>query len=292
MNTELLKLKEESLNSIDSNFKARTQSTVLNYHGIPIKINTNSSYLISELEDTLPNNWFKPSSDYYNITIYTPNEFGHSPEKWCGEESQDCVIKEESMLAIHRDFIAREMNKEVTLICEDRLSDGLYNFLRWFLPKKLFELNAFVLHSCCIVGKDGKARFFLGHSGAGKSTVASMAQGRKILGDDMNLLHFDKLLAYPGAIGGLFIDGVDYNDSFEIEGFYWLNQDDKNEISQLSTAKSHSKLLASVTNLFWDSLTQEQIQNIMETTFHITQEIPSYQLNFTKSSEFWELIDA
>lgn len=292
MNNELLVLKEDTLNSINKNHSKRSHSIGISYHGIPLTIHTNNKGLINQLKSTLPENWFVETKDSYQVDIYSPLEFQIDPEVWCNEESQDCVIKEDSALAIHRDFIARESDKHVTLICEDNLSDGLYNFLRWFLPKKLYEIDSFVLHSCCIVGNDGKARFFLGHSGAGKSTIASMANGRKILGDDMNLLQFEKNLAYPGAIGGLFIDGVDYNDSFEIAGFYWLNQDSKNELSPISTAKAHSKLLASVTNLFWDSLNQEQIQKIMEITFEISTSIPSYQLNFTKSSEFWELIDA
>jgi hypothetical protein len=292
MNVELLTLKEDTLNSILETHSKRKYSIDIIYHGIPLHIKTNSENLITELKETLPKNWFKSSINSYQIDIYSPLEFKIEPEIWCNEESQDCVIKEDGALAIHRDFIAREMNKDVTLICEDRLSDGLYNFLRWFLPKKLYEIDSFVLHSCCIVGKDGKARFFLGHSGAGKSTIASMAQGRKILGDDMNLLQFKENLAYPGAIGGLFIDGVNYNDSFEIEGFYWLNQDSKNEVSAMSKAKAHSKLLASVTNLFWDSLSDEKIQKIMEITYNISSEIPSYELNFTKSSDFWELINA
>ncbi|WKL02509.1 hypothetical protein Q0F98_00470 [Paenibacillus amylolyticus] len=65
---------------------------------------------------------------------------------------------------------------------------------------KLMDMNAFLLHSVCVVGEDGKAIIFLGASGAGKSTIAQKAMdaGYSVITDDTALLMFveDELMVH------------------------------------------------------------------------------------------------
>lgn len=292
MNTDLYNLKIQAINKIETQSHDRSFSIEVNYHGIPLQFHCPTQRLADSIRETLPQSWLTQTLNPYDIYLYTPQELGISPEAWCDESSQDCFLEEGTALAIQRDFIAKELeSSEVLLISDDELGDGLYNFLRWFLPKKLLATDQFVIHSSCIVGRDGKARFFLGHSGAGKSTVAGLAEERKILGDDMNLFNFKDNQAMAGAIGGIFFSGVDYCDTFDVEGFYWLEQSDNNTLSKMSSSSAHTKLMASITNLFWDNLEEEVIQEIMDKTYSMAQNYPMYKLSFTKTTDFWDLID-
>jgi len=290
MNLDLINKKVELINKLQNYDQEFQYSVTVNYHGIPLKFETNNTLFIEDLKAELPDNWFSNVIAPTRIKLLSPLEYGFTPDQWCNEESQDCHI--EGDIVVHRDFTAIEKPNSIVLLSQERLSDGIYNFLRWLLPKKLLKKQTFVLHSCCIVSENDNANFFLGHSGAGKSTVASFAGARKILGDDMNLLQFNRLKAYPGAIGGLFKQDVNYNDSFDIKAFYWLEQSESNNITQMSTPKAHSKLLASVTNIFWNTLTESEVQKIFEITYNLVTKIPSYHLEFKKDDSFWSLVDA
>lgn len=75
----------------------------------------------------------------------------------------------------------------------DEYEDRSWEFSqRISLFPKLMDMNAFLLHSVCVVGQDGKAIIFLGTSGAGKSTIAQKAidSGYSVITDDTALLMF------------------------------------------------------------------------------------------------------
>jgi hypothetical protein len=61
------------------------------------------------------------------------------------------------------------------------------NFLRVLLAYRVLDLGGAVLHSAGVVDR-GRAFLFLGRSGAGKTTAASLslAAGREVLSDDLN----------------------------------------------------------------------------------------------------------
>ena len=63
------------------------------------------------------------------------------------------------------------------------------NFFRLLVAYRLLELGGVLFHSAGVVNGD-RAFLFLGHSGAGKTTISklSLASGREVLSDDMNAL--------------------------------------------------------------------------------------------------------
>lgn len=294
-NSKLFELKNNLLfstrpDSIDLNFEFSCC-----YHGINLHIKTNSQKLVETLKNDLPESWqTRPTNDSYMIHLVDPRQLNIELEEWVDEASQDCFYLENGDIAIQRDFASRQLSElSVLLISEADLTDGLYNFLRWFLPRKLLAKQSYIMHSSCIIGNNNKAYIFLGHSGAGKTTISGFSKGRKILGDDMNLMRLEdgKLFAQAGAIGGFFKSEVDYDQSFEVNGFYWLEQSDTNKLVELSKATSLSKLMASYANLFWESLDEKVTKNLFELSVSMIHNYPMNQLCFKKDDSFWELLD-
>jgi len=284
-------LRDKKVSLINDFQRDHREEIELLYHGIPLLFKSKNPQLSQDLREKLPENWFKKSQAPITIYISSPLEYSLNGEQWCDEFSQDCEILREQSIVIHRDFVAKHIKNSYHLICEDKLGDGLYNFLRWLLPKLLLKESAYVLHSSCIINHDNKAYFFLGHSGAGKTTISTHSPGKKILGDDMNLLYYREKKASAGAIGGLIKRDVDYNDKFNIKGFFWLKQASENKLTRMSKARAQSKLVASITNIFWDKIEEKEIQNIFFITHEFVSNYPCYELEFKKDDSFWDVIN-
>ena len=292
-NSDLYLLKRSLLK--DNTFILKKQYDFnCSFHGIKLCFSTDSWNLIEDLEKTLPPSWKEIEKTDFTIYHHDFLHFNIPTETWADEASQDCFTEEKNKLAIQRDFAAYQVSEnEIHLYCEGRLSDGLHNFLRWFLSQKLIENNKFVLHSSCILDKLGQAHFFLGHSGAGKTTITSFSQNRLILGDDMNLISCEQgqYRAEPGAIGGLFRSQLNYDEQSPIKAFYWLKQASRTELQLLTSVQAQQKILASFANLFWEDLEQTTVEQLMLTAQSLSQIYPCYELSFTKSDDFWKLID-
>lgn len=301
-NQVLFKSKKEILTSLsESDFSKKSFKHKVSclYHGVPLVFYTNSYSFYNELLSYLPTSWKLEDTnqlhdlDVMSIYIKDYKDYGYDFNTWSDELSQDCIIQKSFIY--QRDFAARILTpKKITLITEPKVCDGFYNFLRWYLPLELIKVNKLILHSSCILDKNSSnAHFFLGHSGAGKTTITELSSPRKILGDDMNLLSLDKtgLRAQAGAIGGYFKPQVNYSDSFPIKSFNWIIQSQENKRVKLSTAQARTKLMASVSNIFWESLDREQTDFIFETVMKAVSEVPVYELHFKKDSSFWNTIE-
>ena len=297
-NKELFEQKKEIVNLSSNELiksKINTYKYRVNtlYHGVPLSFHTNSNEFYLELKSYLPSSWSNEFDLEKSVDVYIKGfqEYGFNFDSWCNELSQDCIIEEDTI--IQRDFVAKVLNEKlIHLITLETVCDGFYNFLRWYLPLELMKVNKLILHSSCILDNQDNAHFFLGHSGAGKTTITSLSGSRKILGDDMNLLSLnDNIYAQAGAIGGYFKPQVNYSEEFPIKSFNWIVQSNENRRIKLSIAEARSKIMASVSNIFWDSLSKAQTEFIFNTVLEASQKIPVYELHFKKESSFWDLIE-
>lgn len=264
------------------------------YHGILIQFHTNSEPFFNELKVLLPKTWLRDDSLGVDVYFTDIGEVGYFEDRWSDETSQDCDYLFDQGIAIQRDFVAKiNSHSKVSVICEEKVSDGFYNFMRWFLPIKLLALNKYVLHSSCLLGKQSMAHFFLGHSGAGKTTLTSLDSSKKVLGDDMNILSVEDghVFASGGAIGGAIRPDVDYNQKFEVGSFNWLIQAPEHSRLELGKEGARVKLIASITNLFWENLEHNQLTQIMKDVDQIVQNYNFYDLKFSKDPSFWNLIN-
>ena len=295
-NKKLFKKKLNFLNDYSLNDHVFHSHISIQYHGIDLLIHSQNNAIQTDLQSLLPNEWFVKDLSPHNIYIISPSSLNMSLEEYSDESSQDCFSLENNGLAIQRDFAAKILpDGSVVLICEERLGDGFYNFLRWFISEKLIERNKFVLHASCVLDKQGRAHLFLGHSGAGKTTVTKLSSPRKILGDDMNILSMSNdhdVMVEAGAIGGLFNSMIGYDVRVKVKGIYWLSQAKETELIKLDNISASQQLLASFANLHWPTLSAETENKLVETSFSVAQKVDFSQMNFKKDSSFWELLES
>ncbi|WP_127714117.1 hypothetical protein [Halobacteriovorax sp. HLS] len=297
-NKPLLEKKLELLNNILVNFceqkKTLKNEVKTSYHEEEISFFTSNNKLEKDFAKVLPASWLQPSRKRtHSIYIFNPEDYGFTISDWQFETSQDCFLDSTQKSALQRDFISHELNdQETILICHNSMDDGLNNFLRWFLPRRLLKKGTLVFHSSCVI-ENGQAKVFLGHSGAGKSTMVSLREGREHLSDDMNLITIenDKIFIQAGAIGGLFFDKVDYSKKYPVSSFSWLVQDSLFSSQKLTPTKAYTRALASVSNIFWDTLEVSETNKVMKLVKSITAACPFYSLHFKKDPEVWKYVE-
>jgi len=290
--------KKKSLISSDLLLEKVTEGSFLTlscrYHNIPFHFHSCSSSFLESLSLLIPASWNSDVGDSLPIYFMSPDLFNFSENEWCDEESQDCFFDFNTKVAVQRDFVAKEFSDKIIVIAFEDVSDGYHNFMRWFLPRQLLKISNYVLHSSCLLDSKERAHYFLGHSGAGKTTITKMRQDQKVLGDDMNILSVlkNKIQASAGAIGGTVKPDVCYDSSFEVGSFNWIKQSPLNKRSLLGPEQASVKLLASISNIFWENLTSDEIEKIMLDVNFIVNNYSFYELEFTKTPELWKLIDA
>ncbi len=221
-----------------------------------------------------------------------PKHLNIKNEFWELDPSPDCRQKKLDGLdlVIQRDFIAFYDHNDRTYYFTSfyTLDDGIYNFLRWMLPRYLIQTNKILLHSSCIVLNE-KAYFCLGPSGAGKTTLSQLSSPNTVLDDDMNVVSINKpnVEAFAGAVGQRIEDPELFGKSYPVGGFFWLTQDDSCYVTNLRPAQKKMYLLRSVANLFWDSLTPRELEKVGELTNYLIENCEFKELHFNKSQEVW-----
>lgn len=291
-------LLEKKLDDL-SKFKLKINSTIFdysiscNYHGINLNFKTKSPKFVQSLKNLIPKEWICSPGSQTMIYLMEPSEFGYTPESWSDEASQNCISYENNTIAIQRDFASQIVSDNVFLICEDNISDGFYNFLRWYLSEKLMDIGKFVVHASCVLDKHHGAHLFLGHSGAGKTTITKLSSPRLVLGDDMNLVSLENNILYveAGAIGGLFNSMIGYDKKIPVKAIYWLKQSTENIRVEQDPLIANQKFLASFANLHWETLPQQKIDQLMEFSLLATTQTKFYELKFQNSPAIWEYLD-
>jgi hypothetical protein len=295
-NQPLLKSKKDCIyNQSSQEWKSELELYCL-FHTIPICFHVNSKKEIEALTKLIPKAWMRnvKVESSHEVYLHDPVRYGFDLENFVDEESQDCFIDDQGKLSIQRDFAALETDQQKTdLLVNLNGSDGLHNFMRWFLPRKLMKKKILVLHSSSVINDKGEALLFLGHSGAGKTTITTLAGNRVCLGDDMNLLQCidDEFYISAGAIGGTTDHTEIIEQKFPLKYAFWLKQSDKIEINIMTQSLSAAKYLASMSNLFWDSLNNEEISFLMNYSVKLAKKISLYELDFTKDQEFWNYVE-
>ena len=58
----------------------------------------------------------------------------------------------------------------------------------------------------------------------------------------------------------------------------------------MTSTRASAKLLASMANLFWDNLTNEEVESYLDLSHQIANDCSFYNLEFTKDKEFWNIV--
>ena len=168
---------------------------------------------------------------------------------------------------------------------------AIENTLRPLVANQLLMSGGLLLHSCGIV-INGRCITFVGHSGAGKSTIAGMAleRGHKVLSDDLNFI------ARKGAawVSSRMPFAGDHQGSadpeeFPIAAIVRLRQGTENLLEPLSPGDGFSLLFSSSPFVNVDA---HQAGRLEATVEAILDSIPGWTLTFRKDSTVWPMIEA
>jgi hypothetical protein len=164
----------------------------------------------------------------------------------------------------------------------------LDSLIRILLSLLLLEERGFLLHAATIT-RNGRAFVFTGRSGAGKSTIASIAPEDCVLTDEISLVRlFDgEWHAFGTPFWGEF-RGMGSNRRVPLAGIYQLVQAKKNYAQQLEPAAALRALLPNI--LFFSSETHRTKQ-LLDILTGLVGQLAVFRLCFLPHAEFWRVID-
>jgi len=163
----------------------------------------------------------------------------------------------------------------------------LDSLLRILLSVLLLERRGCLLHAAT-VERAGRAYIFMGRSGAGKSTVASLAPAGSVFTDEISLLRRDEggWRAYGTPFWGEFrADGQ--NRSAPLAGICALAQARRDRLERIPPKQALAALLANTLFFAPGRQPREQLLAILA---GLAQSAPVYRLEFRKAASFWEVL--
>ncbi len=167
------------------------------------------------------------------------------------------------------------------------------NFLRVLAAYRLVELGGVLLHSAGLV-EEGRAFLFVGPSGAGKTTVASLsrAEGKLVLSDDMNVvLPGDRPQAPPRTENLPFAGDLGQISGpvgrYPIAGLFRLEQAASHARRPVDTASAVAALIANAPFLNTDV---HRLDRLSENLTRLVERVPLETLAFKRDAGFWSLL--
>lgn len=265
-------------------------SLAVNLHGVLTVWKVKDSSALELLRGYFPKSW--QSQENRGVEIYW-DQPPFSRELWESESDPNVEFLENAVA--QRDFAAVERTEnQVEFFAPYEMSDGVFNFLRWFLPKRLLSLDQFVLHSSAVLDSEKKKAYIcLGESGAGKTTISQMAGNRSVLGDDMNIVKRKEKgwVISAGAIGQAIQEVGILGEEFEIGGFFFLKKSKENKLEPVRLSKATLAFYTGVANLFWDRLSDSEVSKVRELVTDLVGQGVFRDLQFNLDGDVWDHVE-
>jgi hypothetical protein len=170
-----------------------------------------------------------------------------------------------------------------------RQSANLYSIdaaLRIFHTVVLAARGGFLLHAASAI-RNGRAFVFMGASGAGKTTIASLAPlDATLLTDEVSYIGSDS--AGYRAFGTPFAGELakcGENVSAPISVVYLLAQGGTNQIERISASDAVRMLLA---NTLFFAQDHDLIRSVFQSVCRLVDQIPVHRLTFVPDACVWE----
>ena len=165
----------------------------------------------------------------------------------------------------------------------------LDSLLRILLSWLLLPRQGFLLHAATVL-RNGRTCVFTGRSGAGKSTVASLAPRGSVLTDEISLLRREANAwrAHGTPFWGEF-RAAGSNSSAPVAGIYVLAKARENAVQPLPPLDALRALLPNV--LFFSS-DRAANASLLDLLVGAVTQIPCFELRFRRDASFWEALPA
>ena len=216
-------------------------------------------------------------------------------DRWEYDLDFDYTAKSLSMAGL--DLMARlelvpELRAALWVATEehDLFHSAFENFLRILVAYAALDLKGGLFHSAAVVEGDS-AWLFVGHSGAGKSTISRLAldSGRAVLSDDLNPV-------LPNARGGLDVvgspflgdEGARTPTRHALNAIYRLEQGVKDGVRKMGEAETLASLMASSPYLNRDP---HRIETLCANLATLAGRVPQRVLTFRRDGTFWPLLE-
>ncbi|MCM3749141.1 hypothetical protein M3223_17425 [Paenibacillus pasadenensis] len=157
--------------------------------------------------------------------------------------------------------------------------------INWYSAWLIHRRKGLLIHSSCVV-ENGKAWLFVGHSGAGKSTVTELSAPRPILSDEATLL----LLGPDGKVtiqdSPLRSENEERGEvsACELGGIHFLIQSAdvrRDPVSKVET------LVGLMDKVFYWKHNKLETAKMIAVCREVVQRTPAYNLYFQKNDTFW-----
>lgn len=169
---------------------------------------------------------------------------------------------------------------------EVRNEFALDSVLRVLLTRLLLPCPGFLLHAATVV-QGGKAYVFMGRSGAGKSTVASLSPRGSVLTDEISLLRRTDGMWY--AHGTPFwgeFRAAGQNRRAPLERIFALEQAGQNRTVRLAARPALAELLG---NTLFFSADRRDRESLLRAQVSLMEAVPVERLEFRRDDSFWEV---
>lgn len=160
----------------------------------------------------------------------------------------------------------------------------LDSLLRILLSQLLVQKWGFLLHAATIEHQ-GRAYVFMGRSGAGKSTIASLSPAGSVFTDEISLVRkVETWQAFGTPFWGEF-RAEGQNRSAPVAGIFALVQAQQNRKVALSARQALAELLG---NTLFFAPDREARERLLEIYSDLIRTIPAFRLEFRKDCSFWK----
>lgn len=152
----------------------------------------------------------------------------------------------------------------------------------------LAQQGGFLLHSASAI-RNGKAFLFMGVSGAGKTTISSLAPADvALLTDEISYVRpqNERYIAFGTPFAGE-LARVGENISAPISSAYLLYKGPENRIDPVERGEAARALL---TNTLFFANDQDLVQAVFNSALLFVERVPVFKLTFVPDARVWELI--
>lgn len=164
-----------------------------------------------------------------------------------------------------------------------RFNDVLFSLSTWHHV----DQGRCIFHAAGVVHLDF-AHLFVGVSGAGKSTVATLSNA---LG--YTIIHDDHVVMYPDQVGNYLVTDISLSiPGVPLKSIFFLIQDTSDRLVPLSALATTRGLFDGFLDIVSEYMLSDQmLRYAFAFSADIARRTPGYELHFRKSPEFWKLID-